>query len=659
MAAGAAGAFLARPALAQTPAAGPPKPPTIEALTRPPAVLGASLSPDGERIALLQEQWDGDKRAAFISLIKASDPASRPLRFSLGDRSVEGIRWATNERLLVSVLMRRDSKTRDFGTYMSEKVTTYSHRMMAINADGSNPVLLFNGQTDVLQNDPDLSVIVDMLPNDPQHILMRGWDPRAGMYALHKVDINTGKTTQVDRSGPDTISWHVQDGRAVLRWDALNRNTLMLYARAPGAEAWTFVRNVRPKSELWSADFEVIGATAEPGVFLAVAREADEQAMALRTFDVRTLKMGPVLAARPDRDVDGALVDEQGNYVAARFVTDRADYEFANKDVAPHYRGMDKFFGGEANVYVQDFNRDQTRFVVRAVGPQTPSDYYLYDRTARRFEAIGNSRPWLAPESLAKVEALDVKTRDGTVIRAYLTVPHAAGPRPLVVMPHGGPEVRDQLDFDVFAQALAAQGWLVLQPNFRGSGGYGRAFADAGRKRWGDRMQEDVEDCVTYLLGTGRADRDKVAIMGASYGGYAALMGAVRKPDLYKAVVSIAGVADLPDMMAAEKLDGADSPTYQYWLRTIGDPSTDAEALKAASPRMRAGEIKAPVLLIHGLDDRVVLPRQSQAMARTLKAAGKSVELVEIKDEGHSYWEPETTRAILQRSIDFIGKAFA
>jgi dipeptidyl aminopeptidase/acylaminoacyl peptidase len=217
--------------------------------------------------------------------------------------------------------------------------------------------------------------------------------------------------------------------------------------------------------------------------------------------------------------------------------------------------------------------------------------------------------------------------------------------------------MRDYLDYDVTVQALAAQGWLVLQPNFRGSGGYGRAFADQGRRQWGERMQEDVEDAVAQVVASGRADARRLAIFGASYGGYSALMGAVRRPELYKAVVSVAGDADLIESLAfSRREDGAESPAYAYWRASMGDPKADEALLVRASPARRAAEIKAPVLLIHGTEDTIVDPKQSKLMAKALKAAGKTVELVELKGEGHRNWSDATWKTVLETTTGFIAK---
>ena len=229
-----------------------------------------------------------------------------------------------------------------------------------------------------------------------------------------------------------------------------------------------------------------------------------------------------------------------------------------------------------------------------------------------------------------------------------------------MVLPHGGPESRDTRAWDRQVQGLAAQGWWVLQPNFRGSGGYGEAFARQGWTRWGDRMQEDVEDAVAHAIALRGLDAGRVAIMGTSYGGYAALMGAVRRPDLYRAAISICGVGDLPDMMAWENRED-DTPgkqIYSFWTKRIGDPATAGATLEAASPRRRAGEIVCPVLLVHGVDDRIVPVIQSRRMRDALRDAGKTVDLIEVADAGHADWEDSQELALMTRYIALLRQAF-
>jgi dipeptidyl aminopeptidase/acylaminoacyl peptidase len=227
----------------------------------------------------------------------------------------------------------------------------------------------------------------------------------------------------------------------------------------------------------------------------------------------------------------------------------------------------------------------------------------------------------------------------------------------MVVLPHGGPESRDHYGFDPYAQFLAAQGYVVVQPNFRGSAGFGEAFALAGRGQWGLRMQDDVTDAVKHMIDTGRADARRICIVGASYGGYAALAGVTLTPELYRCAISIAGVSDLPEMLSSERHEsGSASNDFYYWRDSIGDPVKDRAALEAASPRRQAGKAAAPVLLIHGEKDETVPVRQSQIMQDALKAGGKQSRLIRLKDADHYWdnWERNDLMTLYQETAAFL-----
>lgn len=656
LAASVAAPWLASPAFG----ADPVRPPTLEELTRPALNRGAALSRDGKRIALLHEVREPKRRMAYVSLISADDLGAPAIRVVVGNYDVESVRWANNDRLLISVLMEREETYTETGTRFGTTLNTSVRRMLSVGMDGKPPSMMFNSR-DFLQTNFNLTHVCDMLPDDPEHILMRAWEPQGATRALYRVNVYSGEATFVERGGPATDDWSIQDGKALLRWDYNARGTAgVLYGRSPGEADWKPIRKIARYDGFNRPDFDVVGVTETAGVFLAVQRGDGEDMASLRPFDIRTMTFGKPLASRPDRDIEGVLTDTRGRMVAAVSTDDRVAYSFDDKALAAHFRGMEAFFDKSCNVRLYDMNEDRTRFLAEVSGPRMPTAYYFYDLPNRRLEPVALARPWLKEEALAPVEMLDVRTRDGATIRAYLTTPLASGPRPLVVMPHGGPVARDTYDFDLFAQAFAAQGWLVLQPNFRGSGGYGQAFAAAGHGRWGDRMQEDVEDAVAQVLAAGRADPKRVAIWGASYGGYAALMGAVRRPELYRAAVSVAGVSDLPEFLADQKREGGeDSPYYRLWVDRIGDPAKDADKLRTTSPRHRVRDIQAPVLLIHGIDDQVVSLDQSKMMATALKTAGKSVELLTLRETGHSDWEPKVTRQVVETSVAFLAKALA
>lgn len=637
------------------------EPPSLEELLKPVSVFDAALSPNGAFVAVAREEKTGDQRRAYIDIRSTADQAAPPRKVNVGDCVVEQIEWGADDRLLIWVALDKvDGKPTGIRVY-SYFFPIPVRRVLSVNTDGEDVHVLFENQVKVLKRTFSAATIVDLMPGDPRRVMMQVSEPVSGIEVLYLVDIYTGAATVLERGTLSTTRWVTQNGVPVLRYSINTRGTIYtIEARAPGEEDWKLVRRLRRDDfSKFDREFEFVASTDEPGVLLVTSREEGEETNGLRTFDLKTLTAGPVLARRPDRDIDSVFIDENRRYLGAKYLDHRVNYEFTDKSFAAHFRGLNRFLDDECNINLFDVSTDRTRYLARVTGPRQPGAFYLYDRSRAKIEALGESQPWLGRDRLAKVEILTVKTRDGAQIDAYLTVPLAAGPRPLVVMPHGGPEVRDCVDFDLFAQALAAQGWLVLQPNFRGSGGLGRSFADAGRRRWGDRMQEDVEDALAHVRALGRVDGDRIAILGASYGGYSALMGIVRNRSLYRRAVSIAGLSDLPELIEYERREGgADSLTYDYVRRTIGDPKADAAMLVAASPRRRVAEINTPVLLIHGDADPVAPYDQSKRMAAALKKAGKVHTFETLPGEGHGGWSQENLKLILSKSIAFLADGF-
>jgi dipeptidyl aminopeptidase/acylaminoacyl peptidase len=267
----------------------------------------------------------------------------------------------------------------------------------------------------------------------------------------------------------------------------------------------------------------------------------------------------------------------------------------------------------------------------------------------------------LAGVKLARRVAYSYAARDGVEIPAYLTRPLGVeGPAPLVLLPHGGPAARDYGGYDWLAHGLASRGYVVLQPNFRGSGGYGQVWEEAGHGEWGTGvMQHDLTDGVAALISAGIADPQRVCIVGASYGGYAALAGAAFTPELYRCAAAIAGVADLRDMLAFERERAGDrSATVSYWRQAMGvdDDESSPQDLDAASPAQHADRVRAPVLLIHGRDDTVVPIVQSRKMERALQGAGKPVQFVELEGEDHWLSGAPTRLGTLQALDAFLAE---
>lgn len=631
-------------------------PPSLYDILREPAVLDVAISPNGKQVAILgRTPTDGGWFKTSIVLLDADRLAEPGRRLDLGDQmDVERVDWGNDQRLLV--WLKREFKVSVSGPYSQSTNTDLTvRRMLSIGADGSKPVMLFENKKKDFKGNQNLGHVVDFMPHDPEHIIMQAADYDRYVWALYRVNVTTGAAELLERGGDFTGGWTSFGGVPVARYEVNRRNTVVtISVRAPGQVEWTPYRRMR-RGDHGEVEFDIVASTDDANVVLAVTADGQASgAKVVQSFDLRTRQLTGVVRAA-SHAVERSVTDKAGRLFAAGFVDDRRGYEFIDQTMKAPYRALESHFGKACNIDIVDMDQSRNRLLLGVSGPQEPGAFYFYDRTSRVFEALGATRDWLEPERLAPMEALSVTARDGQALRAYLTMPIVgAGPRPLVVLPHGGPEVRDQLAWDDWVQALAAKGWAVLQPNFRGSEGYSRAFVEAGWRQWGGRMQEDLEDCVTHVVRSGKVDPARIAIMGASYGGYAALIGGVRKPDQYKAVVSIAGLSDLPEFLATEREEGFDSPSYLYWKKNIGDPDVDRAMLEAASPRRQVAAYAAPVLLIHGKKDDIVQFEQSKRMRDALKKAGKSVDYLEIEDMGHGGWTPQQSMTVLTRVVEFL-----
>ncbi|HYC68159.1 alpha/beta hydrolase family protein [Brevundimonas sp.] len=626
---------------------------------KPTMSSGAALSPSGARIAVAENLGTDENPRSAVDFIDAADPEGQRRRVELGPVMVSAISWANDNRVLASVILKGETEARSIAgsNRKAEGVEYYMRRVVSVDATTGDVVLLFNDQRTRMRNTFDMGRIIDLLPSDPDNVLMAAWEAD-GVMALHRVNVNTGSADRIERGGSGTYHWRTVNGVAVLRHDMNSRGTVeTIMVRAPGETEWRMARRTRVRE---APDFSWVGAGDTPGKVLVIARLDSEDVQSVREMDLTTTALGAPLNPRPGRDVLYGLADSAGNYLGAAYYGERLEYELVDPALAVHHRALTRFFDNSCDVHFTDVDQARNRFIAYVNGPSEPGAWFFYDKAARAIVNLGQARD-LDPARLGTSEVVQVRTRDGAAIEAYLTAPPGGAAGPLVVLPHGGPEVRDTPSWDRQVQVLAAQGWWVLRPNFRGSGGYGQDFARQGWTRWGDRMQEDVEDAVAHVIAARGLDASRVAIMGTSYGAYAALMGAVKRPDLYKAAIGICGVYDLPDVLTWEDRtdDTPGQPIFEFWTKRIGDQSVMGPALEAGSPRRRAGEIACPVLLVHGVDDPVLPVIQSRRMRDALRSAGKSVDLIEVADAGHADWEDAREQELMTRYVALLRGAFA
>ena len=394
--------------------------------------------------------------------------------------------------------------------------------------------------------------------------------------------------------------------------------------------------------------FEFAAFSETPGRIYVWSPEDDRQT--LRSYDLATRSLGPVVYAHPEVDLDGVWTSQRdGHLIAVHYTTDRPHWHFLDEEMRREQAAIDQALPGTWNVIV-DMDREERVALVRASSDVVPPRYLLYDRAKRQMYPFFDAYPDLRSESMSPMQPVEFQARDGLVIHGYLTRPKdaAPGPLPTIVLPHGGPTSRDVWGWHADVQFLASRGFAVLQLNFRGSTGYGTRHRRGGYGQWGLAMQDDITDATRWLIAQRIADPARIGIYGASYGGYVALMGLVKTPDLFRAGASLAGVTDILEMLD----DDEHYAFSDFNTPTVGDSSRDRDQLAATSPARHAEQIRAPVLIAHGTEDPIVHVNQAHRMIDALEGAGRPVEFHLYEDEVHGFIDE-------RNEIDFYTKLAA
>lgn len=632
--------MLAAAAAAQAWTAAAQAIPPIEAYGELPTIRSMDISPDGKNVAYL----------AFVD-------GTETLRiYELG----EGMRGAVNTDKVKArsvfftgpdhVILRAGETTRIPG-YRGRLEYTGA---FAYSLKTNKVVILPRKMEELYPAQEGLGRIIARL-SDGQQVLMPGFTGRGEdpPYDLLRINLDNGVGRITKRGRHQTIDWIADENGTVLaREDYDNdRDEYAVYSEIDGKITKIF--------ELKSnrIPFSLTGVKPDKSGLLLVDETADGDFSSVYELGFDGKISGPVFAGA-DREISGILSDINRVAIGVQYTRLYPSYEFYDKQLETAVAAAQKYFEG-ASAYLVSWTDDFSKLLLYVEGGFYPGAYFVFHRESNGMQQIASTRRDIAAEDVANVLPIEYKARDGLTIPALLTLPLNAEPEnaPLIVMPHGGPEAHDVVGFDWMAQYFASRGYMILQPNFRGSSGFGAAFRDAGLGEWGGKMQDDITDGVNALVRSGRVDPSRICIIGASYGGYAALAGGAFTPDLYRCVAAIAPVADLPAMLREERRDhGAKHWVVDYWRSLIGDPRAERDKLEAISPVNSAEKFQAPVLLIHGRDDLVVPMSQSRAMESALKRAGKDVQMIELKGEDHWLSTSEARLATLKALDAFVAK---
>ena len=563
-------------------------------------------------------------------------------RTSKSSLTVNQLGWGSPDRLLVSVAMPSIER----GGFRARK-----NRLLVVDVTNGWSRYLgqrWPDQRYIQQQDN----IVSYLRDDPGGVLIALWLPGDPGVGVRRVDLKSGNLRSVIRPRPGTLRW-AADHRDHVRigWgeaESVSRN--FIYARTNSTASFEKILEWNPHRD--EKGFRFAGFAPDPGLIYVYA-QSEHGRLAVFPYNIATRKLGEALFSDPHFDVGHLCVSKvDGRLLSVSYVADIPKIAVLDDARRKAHAAIDAALAGRINAFVSS-DANERRFVIRSSSDTVPPAFYLYDATDNSLSPLFDAYPELARAKFAPMKPISYPARDGLEIPGYLTVPvdGTQAPYPLIVMPHGGPWTRDVWGWDPVVQFLVSRGFAVVQPNFRGSSGYGADFQRKGRGRWGLEMQDDITDAALWAVEQGIADRARIGIYGSSYGGYAALRAMQKEPTLFRAAASFAGVTDLPTLLE-------DDSRY-YGLvddmeALIGDRRADRRQLEEASPARGAGRIQGAVLIAHGSEDPRVQVGQATLMVRALENAGRRVEAYIYDGEVHGFLDERNAIDFYTRLATFF-----
>lgn len=616
-------------------------------------VLSLSLSPNGQKIALIASAAGQATRLFIVDTSAGAGTAPKSILLSSGKpEKLRGCNWAASDRLVCIV---------GGLTLLEGDIVGFSN-IVSINADGGNIRILSNRRgINALSIDTRGGAVVDYLPDEDGSVLMmRSYVPEARIGTLiektedgmgiDRIDTRTGASKRVEGAQRDAVEY-ITDGHGLVRIkgvsprtdDGYEKGAVKYLYRQLGSRDWltlsTYVYADRSGFYPYAVD---------RNSNLAYGLEKIDGRLAAVSYTLDNSRTRTILYQHPNVDVDGLVrVGRRARVIGVTYATDKRAAVYFDPVMKAVTASLSKALGG-LSVYITDTSTDESRLLLWAGSDTDAGQFYLFDRAARKLSPVIPQRPQLAGITLANVQPITYPAADGTMVPAYLTLPPGKDAKalPAIVLPHGGPGARDEWGFDWLSQYFVARGFAVIQPNFRGSAGYGDAwFKENGFRSW-ETAIGDVASAGKYLVAKGIADPAKLTILGWSYGGYAALQAAVIEPNLFKAVVAIAPVTDLGTLLQGKKIYA------NYYLAK--DFIGSGAHVVAGSPARNVTRITAPVLMFQGTFDANVPAQQAKLMDEKMRGAGKRSELVMFDGLDHQLDDEAARTTMLKRAGDFL-----
>ncbi|REL36966.1 alpha/beta hydrolase family protein [Thalassotalea euphylliae] len=608
----------------------------IEALGKLPLIEALQISPDGKSIAYLRDV-DGRYGVVSQSLVKG-----KPSFFGVEKAQIRSFTWVSNHHLLVNMTIPHYSDADH------EKFTL--HRVGILNTMTNKMDFAFKSMQ--FRFNIGAPELISKLPQEPDFILLSNY--HGDKRTVYKVKLSDGSREEYFSKK------NAED------WLGDKNGNILGYQHYIGKkDGWLNMYRANPE-----ADFEVlkykdgeeekhfkkiIYAASKSGKYVYYLQRNKSTLLELMKAKVESgfISGESTLVGYEGLDVSNILFDYNTNrMVGISHVNHVKEFEYFDQTLAQVQLDLSATFTG-AEVELTSYDASKQRFIARVSGPENPNEYYLYDTQSVSLSLVGQGYSIKDKSQLAKVEPFAFTTSDKVKVHGYLTKPNkASGKLPLIVLPHGGPESRDSMAFDWMRQFFAQQGFAVYQPNFRGSSGYGKKFVKLAYGEWGKKMQTDVDEGVQQLIDQSIVDKDRICVVGASYGGYVALYSATMRYDLYKCAVSFAGISNLSDIYYHEK-EQKSSP--KYWKKFIGIGAGEYEKLHTYSPYHQVSSKTLPILFIHGVNDTVVPAFQSEKMYKKLDKMGdKESRFIKLEGEDHWLSNSESRTIFLKESLAFI-----